>query len=262
MIAGAAQDIVLERIEPDHGQLLCPNQRVMYQCRILVPSSVLIWTLPNGDGTLEFHILNSEGDVRLSPPDDGVYTATLTSKTEDNDPGTDRFFFTSTLLILETVNDTSLTCTGGTVANPVENSADINLSGGYSTSSVLNYLTVIHVPGVPDSVSGLVYDDTVVIESSVTLQWTRPSYTGGVSLMNYSVSANDQTWPVSDERELVSYTTSGLVNGEVQVTAINSCGQLSLTTSINIPVSGELFNNYKGFFTIYYIIIVSSSSWG
>ena len=58
--------------------------------------------------------------------------------------------------------------------------------------------------------------------------------------MNYSVSANGQTWPVSDERELVSYTTSGLVYGEVQVTAINSCGQQSLTTSINIPVSGEL----------------------
>ena len=79
--------------------------------------------------------------------------------------------------------------------------------------------------------SGLDYDDTVVIESSVTLQWTRPSYTGGVSLMNYSVSANDQTWPVSDERELV----------------INSCGQQSLSTSINIPAEGELttFHNIK-----------------
>ena len=140
-------------------------------------------------------------------------------------------------------NYTSLTCSGGTGANPVENSTDIILSGGYSTSTVLHYLTVIHVPGVPDPVSGLDYDDTVVIESSVTLQWTRPSYTGGASLMNYSVSANGQTWPVSDEKELVSYTTSGLVYGEVQVTAINSCDQQSLTTSINIPAEGELFNN-------------------
>ena len=115
--------------------------------------------------------------------------------------------------------------------------------------------------GVPDPVSGLDYDDTVVIEFSVTLQWTRPSYTGGVSLMSYSVSANGQTWPVSDERELVSYTTSGLVYGEVQVTAINSCGLQSLTTSINIPVSGELCNAYNSFFTIYYYTIVSSSSW-
>ena len=125
---------------------------------------------------------------------------------------------------------------------------------------MLHYLTVIHVPGVPDPVSGLVYDDTVVIESSVTLQWTRPSYTGGVSLMNYSVSANGQTWPVSDERELVSYTTSGLVYGEVQVTAINSCGQQSLTTSINIPAEGDNFNNEKSYFSICYVI--SSSSWG
>ena len=36
MITGAAQDIVLEKIEPDPGQLPCPNQRVLYQCRILV----------------------------------------------------------------------------------------------------------------------------------------------------------------------------------------------------------------------------------
>ena len=251
MITGAAQDIVLERIEPDHGQVPCPNQRLIYQCQILVPSSGLIWTLPNGDGTLQFDILSNEGDVRPSFPGDGVYTAILTNMTEDDDPGTNRFFFTSTLLILETVNGTSLTCSGGTLANPVENSTDINLSGGYSTSSVFHYLTVIHVPDVPDPASGLVYDDTVVIESSVTLQWTRPSYTGGVSLMNYSVSANGQTWPVSDERELVSYTTSGLVYGEVQVTAINSCGLQSLTTSINIPVSGELFNNYKSICYIY-----------
>ena len=116
---------------------------------------------------------------------------------------------------------------------------------------MLHYLTVIYVPGVPDPVSGLDYDDTVVIESSVTLQWTRPSYTGGVSLMNYSVSANGQTWPVSDERELVSYTTSGLVYGEIQVTAINSCGQQSLTTSINIPAEGELFNASKGSISTY-----------
>ena len=131
MITGAVQDIVLERIEPDPGQLPCPNQRVMYQCRVLVPSSGLTWTLPNGDGTLEFSILSNVDDVRPTPPGDGVYTATLTSKTEDGDPGTDRFFFTSTLLILETVNGTSLTCAGGTVVNPVENSTDIILSGGY-----------------------------------------------------------------------------------------------------------------------------------
>ena len=100
----------------------------MYQCRVLVPSLGLTWTLPN-DGTLEFSGASNEGAVRPSPPGDGVYTATLTNKTEDDDPGTDRFFFTSTLLILETVNDTNLTCSGGTVANPVMTSTDIIVSG-------------------------------------------------------------------------------------------------------------------------------------
>ena len=134
MITGAAQDIVLERIEPDPGQLPCPNQRVMYQCHILVPSSVLTWTLPNGDGTLEFDILSNEGALRPSPPGDGVYTATLTSKTEDDDPGTHRFFFTSTLLILETVNITNLTCSGGTIGSQVEETIYILLSGGHYAS--------------------------------------------------------------------------------------------------------------------------------
>ena len=131
MITGAAQDIVLERIEPDHGQLPCPNQRVMYQCRVMVPSSGLTWTLPNDDGTLQFSIISNEGDVRPTPLGYELYIATLTSKTEDGDPGSDLFFFTSTLLILETVNDTTVTCSGGTGANPVENSPDIILSGGH-----------------------------------------------------------------------------------------------------------------------------------
>ena len=130
MITGAAQDIVLERIEPDHGQLPCPNQRVMYQCRVMIPSSRLTWTLPNNDGTQQFSILSNVDDVRPTPPGDGVYTATLINKTEDGVPGSDLFFFTSTLLILETVNGTSLTCSGGTGANPVEGSTDIILSGG------------------------------------------------------------------------------------------------------------------------------------
>ena len=55
----------------------------------------MTWTLP--DGTLEFSILSNEGNVRPSSPDDGVYTATLTNKIEDDDPGTDLFFFTTTL---------------------------------------------------------------------------------------------------------------------------------------------------------------------
>ena len=126
MITGAAQDIVLERIEPDSGQLTCPNQRVMYQCQLLISAFALLWTLPNGDGSLEFDINSNVDDVLISG--DGVYAATPTSKTDD--PDSSRFFFTSTLLIMETVNDTSLTCSGA--ATPaVEETTDIILSGGY-----------------------------------------------------------------------------------------------------------------------------------
>ena len=74
-----------------------------------------------------------------------------------------------------------------------------------------------------------------VIESSVHLQWTRPSYTGGVDVMNYTISANGRRLEVMDDSETVSYTTSGLVYGEVQVSAINTCGQESQPATINVP---------------------------
>ena len=94
--------------------------------------------------------------------------------------------------------------------------------------------------GPPDPPSDLDYNDGVVIESSVDLQWTRPSYTGGVDVMNYTVSANGRRLEVMDDSETVSYTTSGLVYGEVQVSAINTCGQESQPATINIPAAGEL----------------------
>ena len=94
--------------------------------------------------------------------------------------------------------------------------------------------------GPPDPPSDLVYNDKVVIESSVYLQWTRPSYTGGVDVMNYTVSANGRRLEVMDDSETVSYTTSGLVYGEVQVSAINTCGQESQPATINIPAAGLL----------------------
>ena len=66
----------------------------------------------------------------------------------------------------------------------------------------------------PDPPSDLHYNDGVVIESSVDIQWTRPSYTGGVDVMKYTVSANRRGLKVMDDSETVSYTTSGLVYGE------------------------------------------------
>ena len=53
--------------------------------------------------------------------------------------------------------------------------------------------------------------------------------------MNYTVSANGRRLEVMDDSETVSYTTSGLVYGEVKVSAINTCGQESQTATINIP---------------------------
>ena len=84
------------------------------------------------------------------------------------------------------------------------------------------------------------YDEHVVIVSSVDLEWSRPSYTGsrGVSVMNYTVSANGGTVVVSDDSEVVRYTSQSLIYGDVLVSAINSCGQESAPALLNIPASG------------------------
>ena len=77
-----------------------------------------------------------------------------------------------------------------------------------------------------------------MIESSVDLQWKRPSYTGGVALMNYVLEANNQTLTLEDNAEGVHYSP-GLVYGEVWVSSINTCGQKSLPVGINIPAKGS-----------------------
>ena len=92
--------------------------------------------------------------------------------------------------------------------------------------------------GPPDPPSGLKYVNSMVIETSVELKWSKPSYTGGVPLMNYSVTANGGTLSVSDSSERVNYTTSGLVYGVIEVTAVNYCGQQSQPDSLNIPAAG------------------------
>ena len=95
----------------------------------MVPSLGLTWTLPNDDGTLRFDFSHNVGDMRPLPPGDVVYTATLTSITDsDADSRTNEAFFTSTLLIPETMNETSLTCTGAATPS-VQATIDIILSG-------------------------------------------------------------------------------------------------------------------------------------
>ena len=102
------------------------------------------------------------------------------------------------------------------------------------------YCYSCNISGPPDPPSDLDYNDGVVIESSVDLQWTRPSYTGGVDVTNYTVSANGRRLEVMDDSESVSYTTSGLVYGDVNVSAINTCGLESQPATINISAAGYL----------------------
>ena len=112
IISGAGQDIALVRTKPDVQQLPCPQQRVEFQCQIMVPSTGLTWTLPDG-ATLEFDGASAVGVVINSS--DNAYSAALTGKTEDGN--IDSFFFNSTLLVLEPVNGSNLTCGADAVEN-------------------------------------------------------------------------------------------------------------------------------------------------
>ena len=59
--------------------------------------------------------------------------------------------------------------------------------------------------------------------------------------MNYTVSANGGTVVVSDDSEVVRYTSQSLIYGDVLVSAINACGQESTRpVLLNIPTSGTI----------------------
>ena len=112
MLAGvkksAAEDVVIEMIEPATQEFPCPHQIVQYKCQTLIQTATLTWRLPSGDTLPEFTGNGSVGRVRNSSDDQ--FSATLSGKIEDDDPDTDPFFFTSTLLILKPTNGSSLTC--------------------------------------------------------------------------------------------------------------------------------------------------------
>ena len=63
--------------------------------------------------------------------------------------------------------------------------------------------------------------------------------------MNYTVSANRRRLEVADSSYIVSYTTSYLMYGEVQVSAINTCGQESQPAAINIHAKGDCTESVK-----------------
>ena len=74
----------------------------------MISTFTLTWRLPSGDTLPDFTGGSSVGRVRNSSDDQ--FSATLTGKMEDDNPDSDLFFFTSTLLIVNTANNSKLTC--------------------------------------------------------------------------------------------------------------------------------------------------------
>ena len=108
-------DIILVRTEPDPtSQVLpCANQIIVYECRLLSPAFTLSWRLPNGE-ELDF---NSGNDIiENNTLTNGTTIATLTEIMPAG--GSGRFLFTSTLLIQETIDMSSLTCVGTDIDSP------------------------------------------------------------------------------------------------------------------------------------------------
>ena len=85
------------------------------------------------------------------------------------------------------------------------------------------------------------YDNTAIIESSVDLQWNRPSYTGGVPIVNYIVSIDDMNI-MNTSNEMISLTLPENINENVYihllVVVINLCG-LESEASENITIPAE-----------------------
>ena len=104
----------------------------------MIPVISLTWTLPNGVD-LGFGLLRDVGDIRNSS--DGNYIANLTQKTEG---GSDGFFFTSTLLVLEPVDGQNLTCTGVHDFYQVKKGV-ITASTGTNNTISLNHIVRLRV---------------------------------------------------------------------------------------------------------------------
>ena len=132
-LCSAAEYVVIERIEPDPvtQEFPCPHQIVQYKCQTLIPTATLTWRLPSGDTLPDFTGGSSVGRVRNSSDDQS--SATLTGKVEDDDdPESDRFFFNSTLLILEPINGSSVKCIASVSGSLSQGNTTIILSVCYA----------------------------------------------------------------------------------------------------------------------------------
>ena len=105
---------------------------------------------------------------RVVNSSDDQFSVTLTSKMEDEDPDSDDFFFTSTLLIIDLVNGSELICSGTAAIGTVfQGNITVVLSGEYNVATIL--------------VSGdkkLPLSRSLTSQSTCTIHYrhTRPSY--------------------------------------------------------------------------------------
>ena len=91
----------------------------------MVPSVELVWILPINESLRFAAGFADVDDTAMSS--DGNFVATITNIADTDDDTL--FLFTSTLMILETVNGTMLSCIGGTTENVVESDTVLIFSG-------------------------------------------------------------------------------------------------------------------------------------
>ena len=100
------------------------------------------------------------------------------------------------------------------------------------------FIIIDIVLGPPDPPTDLSYDNTVIIESSVDLQWNRPSYAGGAPIVNYIVSIDDMNI-MNTSNEMITLTLPENDDIYLLVVAINLCGLESEPATITIPTAGK-----------------------
>ena len=101
------------------------------------------------------------------------------------------------------------------------------------------FIIIDVVLGPPDPPTDLSYDNnTVIIESSVDLQWNRPSSTGGAPIVNYIVSIDDINI-MNTSNEMITLSLPENINDDIHllVIAINLCGlESEASDTITIPI--------------------------
>ena len=71
------------------------------------------------------------------------------------------------------------------------------------------------------------------------MQWNRPSYTGGVPIVNYIVSIDGMNI-MNTSNEMITLTLPENINDDLLVVAINLCGlESEASGTITIPAEGK-----------------------